>query len=224
MHTVNRCPHCNRVSDTYYEFDAFQKWIDVALLRRRAWAHILFNEREIFQLSICTALFCCLVEAFVVRSTSVLLSHAPLHHQDESLLSLQLVRLIKGPYYSSMNYMTTLPRLTFYAIQEYVLIAVAAAWMGSRVRSSKNSLRRWVFVVSLATTSKLSYLFFLTWVAPSSLLPIVDVVFLLWLARGFRTLLYHQSWMLSVLFVSVCVLGRWVLRYASLWAPQILLS
>eukprot|EP00796_Vickermania_ingenoplastis_P001062 gene1062-632_t len=163
--TVNRCPNCDKVCDTYYEFDEVQKWIDVALLRRRAWAHILFNERSIFLKSIYVEL--------------------PLR-----VSSLHLVRIIKGPYFHMMNYTATLPRLIFYAIQEFVLLSVAAAWMGNILRSrSGNPLRRWIFAVSLAVSSKFSYCIFLTWVTPTHLLPIVDGIFFLWLTRAFRILL-----------------------------------
>eukprot|EP00796_Vickermania_ingenoplastis_P009234 gene9234-6487_t len=191
--TVNRCPNCDKVCDTYYEFDEVQKWIDVALLRRRAWAHILFNERSIFLKSIYVVLLCCCIEAFVVRSNAVLSSVTAASDAGTAasgLSSLHLVRIIKGPYFHMMNYTATLPRLIMYAIQEFVLLSVAAAWMGNILRSrSGNPLRRWIFAVSLAVSSKFSYCIFLTWVTPTHLLPIVDGIFFLWLTRAFRILL-----------------------------------
>lgn len=220
--TVIRCPHCDRSSDIYYECDVVQKWVDVALLRRRAWAHILFNDRELFLKSIYVALFCCFLEAFVVYSNTVLRSQVVSSSNEDALQSLQLVHIIKGPYFSLMNYTSALPSLLFFSVEEYFLISVAAGWMGSIMRRHfSNPLQSWVFVVSLATSSKLCLMIFLTFMTPSSLLPIVDLIFFLWLTQGFRILLRDQSLVLAFVCVFVCALSRFSLRFASGWAPQL---
>lgn len=220
--TVIRCPQCDHSSDIYYECDVVQKWVDVALLRRRAWAHILFNDRDLFLKSIYVALFCCFLDAFVVYSNTVLRSQLASSSNEVALQSLQLVRIIKGPHFSSMNYASALPSLFFFSVEEYFLISVAACWMGSIMRRHfSNPLRSCVLVVSLATASKLCLMIFLTFMTPSSLLPIVDLVFFLWLTQGFRILLRDQSLVLAFACVFVCALTRFSLRFASGWAPQI---
>lgn len=224
--SVVRCPQCDRASDIYYECDVIQKWIDVALLRRRAWAHILYNEPALFLQSIYIALFCCLLEAFVAQSSHVINTQSvssvdpviPLHY-------VQVVRIIKGPYFSSMHYTSTIPSLLFFSVEEYILISVAAAWMGTLLRRhSSHPLRRWLFVVGLANSSKVCYLIFLTFLTPSTLLPIVDVIFFVWLAQGFRTLLRDQPQVMALSCVFVCAFTRFLLRFASGWAPQFLRS
>lgn len=227
--TVNRCSHCDRICDTYYEFDEVQKWVDVALLRRRAWTHILFNEQKVFAMAVYVTILCCFLEAFVVRSSAVLRSAPPPPLTDAAVLtSLQLVRIIKGPYLSMMRYTSTLPTLIVYAVQEFALVAGTGAWIGNTIRSphptQHNPLRRWVLVVSLAHASKLCYVFFLIWMTPSSLLPIVDLIFFLWLVRGFRALLTDQSWFVTFACAILCALVRGIFRFATGWAPQLLLA
>lgn len=230
--TVNRCPSCDLACDTYYEFDVVQRWIDISLLRRRAWSHILFNEEALYyHIEYIIAIVCCGFEAFVVRSLDVMraaerspqLASLKEVKGAAALSSLNLFRIISSPLFPYMHYMDSLPRLFFFSIQELVLLAVTAAWMGNMIQSrSSIPLRRWVFVVALAAASKTTYTFFLFWMTPTSLLPIVDGIFVLWLARGFRTILVHHSWFLTFLCVGACVLTRVLLRFATKWSPQLL--
>lgn len=227
--TVARCPYCDRTSDIYYECDVVQKWIDVALLRRRAWAHILFNE-DLFLTSIYVSLFCSFLEAFVAHSNAVLREQTVSSSSDSpltppSLNSVQLVRIIKGPYFSFMNYTRSIPLRTFFAVEEYIFMSVGASCMGNIVRPhSSYSFRRWLYVVSVANLSKLCYMIFITFMTPSSLLPIVDLIFFFWLAQGFRTLLRDQPQVMTFMCVFMCAFARFLLRLTTGWAPQFLSS
>lgn len=222
--TVHRCPNCDEICDSYYECDEIQKWIDVILLRRRAWVHILFNEDDLVTI-ICCAVLCCGLEAFIVRSKNVLLAHSPNLPKGEDISGishLQLVRNIKSPYFSLMEYASTLPFLIASAIEEYILLTVAAAWIGNTIgRAYAKPLSRWVLVVALANASKAGYTFFLIWMTPPFLLSIIDLVFYLWLFRGFLTLFPQQSSFIPLTCVAVCALTRGLFRFASGWAPQI---
>ncbi|KAK7198667.1 Arv1-like family [Novymonas esmeraldas] len=229
--TVERCGECGHVCDFYYEFGDVQIWIDVVLLRRRAWAHVLFNDTDYYTKMI-IFLLCCVVEAMVVQSLTVLqaiplftedLHHSPLYTEDREVRSLQLVRILQSSFLPLMNYPATIPHLFIFTFTENALVASVATWLGRFLyRRHGHRSRRWFMEAALASYAKLSYLLFLVWAIPPSMLPMVDFVYVLWLGCAFTVLGLEHHWRYPVAAVLGCVSARGVFRYLTKWCPQIL--
>ncbi|EKF32762.1 hypothetical protein MOQ_003384 [Trypanosoma cruzi marinkellei] len=233
---VEKCVSCGRCCDKYYEFADVQKWIDVVLLERRAWMHVLFNQRGIFLSLFLASLVCCLIEAYVVRTTSVyadirnrkiFFSETPggnLSGED----SLQLVKNLRPDMLPLMMYVDTWPTLFLYASMEYFLCLIAAVWIGVQSQrgdapGQDDAMTTWATSVSLAYTAKVGYLVFLVWRIPIPLVVVVDFLFLLWMVRGFSiTASSHPSRFLAIAAVIVSVLARVLFRHLTAWSPQVI--
>lgn len=230
--TVERCPQCGNPCDTYYEFGKVQKWIDVALLQRRAWVHLLFNESGDLFTYFLVGLLCCVLEAFVVRTRTVwaevLVDEDAMASKgiflNDNATTLQIVKIIQSPVLPLMDYSSTLPRLAFYALVEYFILTVVAVWAGHQLCAPdakyEEELVRWVRAVMLATATKLVYGLFLIWKGPPLVLPVVDTLFVVWMICGFSTLLLDRWWLYSAPAVLLCVGARLFFRYLTGWSAQ----
>ncbi|ORC79831.1 protein ARV1 [Trypanosoma theileri] len=233
---VEKCPTCGRCCDKYYEFACVQKWIDVAILERRAWIHVVFNQTNILPSLLLAALISCLVEAYVVRTTSVyaLLQRKSVYleksiiENTSTLESLQIVRNLRPDMIPLMMYWSTWPALFLYACTEYLLSLVAAIWLGVQLKRGVDGgeddavMITWAKSVSLAHTAKLGYLLFLVWRIPIPLVVVVDFVFLLWTIRGFSITANHTTRFFAFIAVSVCLLTRVIFRHVTGWSPQLI--
>ncbi|KAF8300211.1 hypothetical protein TcYC6_0059850 [Trypanosoma cruzi] len=233
---VEKCVSCGRCCDKYYEFADVQKWIDVVLLERRAWMHVLFNQRGIFSSLFLASLVCCLIEAYVVRTTSVyadirnrkILFPATPGSNLSGEDSLQLVRNLRSDMLPLMMYVDTWPTLFLYASMEYFLCLIAAVWIGVQTQrgdasGQDDAMTTWATSVSLAYTAKVGYLVFLVWRIPIPLVVVVDFLFLLWMVRGFSiTASSHPSRFLAIAALVVSVLSRVLFRHLTAWSPQVI--
>ncbi|RNF27626.1 protein ARV1 [Trypanosoma conorhini] len=234
---VDKCVRCGRCCDKYYEFADVQKWIDVVLLERRAWTHVLYNQRGIFSSLFLAAVFCCLIEAYVVRTTCVyaelrggkdLFSATQDSNWGGGEDSLQLVRNLRSEMLPRMMYPETWPTLFLYACLEYLLCLVSAVWLGVQSQrgvapGQDDAMTTWATSLSLTYTAKLGYLVFLVWRIPIPLVVVVDFVFLLWMVRGFRVAASnHPSRLLAVAAVTVTLLSRVLFRHFTGWSPQLI--
>ncbi|RNF12611.1 protein ARV1 [Trypanosoma rangeli] len=233
---VDKCVMCGKCCDKYYEFADVQKWLDVVLLERRAWIHVLYNQRDIFLSLFLAAVVCCMIEAYVVRITSV---YADLRKNkflfsatEERNLSredsLQLVINLRSDILPLMMYPDTWPTLFLHACMEYFLCLVAAVWIGVQSQhgvasGQEDAMATWATSVSLTYTAKLGYVVFLVWRIPIPLVVVVDFVFLLWMVRGFSiTASNHPSRLLGIVAVAVPLLARVLFRYFTGWGPQLI--
>ncbi|PBJ69758.1 hypothetical protein BCY84_19464 [Trypanosoma cruzi cruzi] len=233
---VEKCVACGRCCDKYYEFADVQKWIGVVLLGRRAWMHVLFNQRGIFSSLSLASLVCCLIEAYVVRTTLV---YADIRNRKiffpatpggnlSGEDSLQLVRNLRSDMLPLMVYVDTWPTLFLYVSMEYFLCLIAAVWIGVQsqrgdVPGQDDAMTTWATSVSLAYTAKAGYLVFLVWRIPIPLVVVVDFLFLLWMVRGFSiTASSHPSRFLAIAALIVSVLSRVLFRHLTAWSPQVI--
>ncbi|KAH9599612.1 Arv1 protein [Trypanosoma melophagium] len=231
---VEKCAACGRCCDKYYEFARVQKWIDIVILERRAWIHVVFNQKNIFSSLLLAALISCLVEAYVVRTTSVytLLQHNSVYleksiiENSSTLESLQIVRNLRSDMVPLMMYWSTWPALFLYACIEYLLCLMVAIWIGVRLqrggdaRQDEAMMITWAKTASLAHTAKLGYLLFLVWRIPVPLVVVVDFVFLLWTIRGFSITTNHSTRLVAFIAVSCCLFTRVIFRQITGWSPQ----
>lgn len=229
--TVARCGECGHVCDSYYEFSDVQIWIDVVLLRRRAWAHVLFNQTDYYT-KIVVFLLCCVMEAVVVRSLIVLkalplitndLHNSSLYTPDREVRSLQIVRITQSSILPLMSYPTTVLQLFVFTFTENALVASVATWLGRFLfHGYGHQACPWFVEAALASYAKLSYVLFLIWPIPPSMLPMVDFVYVLWLGCAFAVLGLERHWVCPVAAVVACVFARGVFRYLTKWSPQVL--
>lgn len=231
--TLERCPVCGESVDTYFEFGETQKWIDIALLKKRVWVHAICNEPSVTIRYVLLAVLCCGLEAFVVRSYSVLLTSglaqartgasAVLNNSQETFsFSLQVVKILQDPaQLAAMQYPSTLPPLLFYATMEFLLQVVVTVALGSKMcpidGDYEGVLGQWVRAVSLASLVRVVYVVFLIWDVPVSLLPLVDFLFFVWLGRGVFVLTIDQSWMYGIPVILLCVGARVFFRQLTQW-------
>ncbi|AIN99112.1 hypothetical protein LPMP_252500 [Leishmania panamensis] len=229
--TVELCGECGRICDTCCEFGDVQIWIDVVLLRRRAWAHVLFNQTDYYT-KLIIFLLCCVVEAVVVQNLTVLeaitffmgdLQNSSLYTPERQVRSLQLVRIIQSSFLPLMSYPSSIFRLFVFTFTENVLVASIATWLGRFFYPSYGHRERlWFMEAALASYAKLSYFLFLIWAIPPSMLPMVDFVYILWLGCAFTVLGFGHHWLYPVVTVLVCVFARGMFRYLTKWSPQLL--
>ncbi|KPI86647.1 hypothetical protein ABL78_4262 [Leptomonas seymouri] len=229
--TVERCGKCGFVCDSYFEFGDVQVWIDVVLLRRKAWAHVLFNQSHHYTMHAVLVL-CCIIEAVVVHSLHVLeaiphltneLYNSSLYTPDHQVRSLQFVRILQSPFLPLMHYPSAIPHMLVFVLAENALIASMATWLGrSFNRNYEYTARPWFMEAALASCAKLSYVLFLIWAMPPSLLPMVDFVYLLWLGCAFTVLGFERHWLCPLIAVVTCVFARFLFRYLTRWSPQVL--
>ncbi|KEG10462.1 protein ARV1 [Trypanosoma grayi] len=232
---VEKCAACGRCCDRYYEFAYVQKWIDIVILERRAWIHVLFNQKELFLPLLLSALLSCLMEAYVVRTTSVydnlrnskFYLPAPLDSNLTATESLQLVRNLRQDVMPLMMYLSTWPTLFLYACVEYFLCLIVAIWVGVRSHGGGGSgeddaMVTWATAVSLAYTAKLGYLVFLVWRIPIPLAVVVDFVFLMWAIQGFSVTANHSTRFFPVVAVALCAFTRVLFRHITGWSPQLI--
>ncbi|AYU79589.1 Arv1-like family [Leishmania donovani] len=229
--TVERCGECGHICDICYEFGDVQIWIDVVLLRHRAWAHVLFNQTDYYTKLVIFVL-CCVVEAVVVHSLTVLkaipfftddLENSSLYTPERQVRSLQLVRIIQSSFLPLMNYPSAIPHLFIFTFTENALVASIATWLGRFFyRSYGHREHLWFVEAALASYAKLSYVLFLIWAIPPSMLPMVDFVYVLWLGCAFTVLGFDRHWMYPVAAVLICVCARALFRYLTKWSPQVL--
>ncbi|CBZ27817.1 conserved hypothetical protein [Leishmania mexicana MHOM/GT/2001/U1103] len=229
--TVERCGECGHICDICYEFGDVQIWIDVVLLRHRAWAHVLFNQTDYYT-KLVIFMLCCVVEAVVVHSLTVLkaiplftddLENSSLYTPERQVRSLQLVRIIQSAFLPLMNYPSAIFHLFIFTFTENALVASIATWLGRFFyRSYGHRERLWFVEAALASYAKLSYVLFLIWAIPPSMLPMVDFVYVLWLGCAFTVLGFNRHWMYPVVTVLVCVFARGVFRHLTKWSPQVL--
>ncbi|KPA79787.1 hypothetical protein ABB37_05527 [Leptomonas pyrrhocoris] len=229
--TVERCGECGCVCDSYFEFGDVQVWIDVVLLRRKAWAHVLFNQVHRYTMHVMLVL-CCVIEAVVVHSLRVLeaipriaggVQNSSLYTSDQQVRSLQFVRILQSPFLPLMDYPTTIPYLFIFAMTENALVASMATWLGRFFyRNYEYTARPWFIEAAFASYAKLSYVLFLIWAMPPSLLPMVDFVYVLWLGCAFTVLGFERHWLYPLIAVVACVFARFLFRYLTKWSPQIL--
>lgn len=229
--TVERCAVCGESVDTYFEFGDTQKWIDIALLQKRTWVHAICNKTDATLRYVLFAVLCCGLEAFVARSFFVLwasgwASSDPDSSQDAKpdsrTLSLQVVKTLQDPTrLAMMQYGSTLPRLTFYATVEFFLLVAVAVSLGGKLcpkdEDYEEVLGQWVRAVSLASSVRVVYVVFLIWHVPMSLLPVVDFLFFVWLARGVFVLTMDHSWVYSVPAILLCAGARFFFRQLTEW-------
>lgn len=229
--TVERCDACGCVCDSYFEFGDVQIWVDVVLLRRKAWAHVLFNQADHYTTHVMFVL-CCIVEAIVVQNLTVLeaiphltddLHNSSLYTADQQVRSLQFVRILQSPFLPLMDYPSSIPHLLVFAMTESALVASVATWLGRFFyRDYEYVARPWFIEAALASYAKLSYGLFLIWAMPPSLLPMVDFVYMLWLGCAFTVLGFERHWLYPLIAVSACVFTRFLFRYLTKWCPQVL--
>lgn len=226
--TVELCRHCGRSCDTYFEFGDVQKLLDVVLLRRRAWIHVLCNAGSTVP-QLLLPFVSCLLEAVVVRNLSVLKSLS--NSEVASLLphgnSLQLVPLAQSPIWERMHYRYTIAPLFFYSVVEFALIVVGSMWMGTHLRSNEEKyqdvLLRWLQCGCFASCSKLVYALFLVWSIPPTMLCLCDISYFVWLGCGFNALIHKRSWLYSIMGVLLCVGVRALYRYVTKWTTTVML-
>lgn len=227
--TTEICENCGDSCDIYYEFGTTQKWIDIALLRTRAWAHVIFNDDFATSNYFLIAILGCFLEAFVMRSASVLTSAGPTMRPDDahqkSNVSLRLVGIIQGPLLDTMNYRNTLPQLFFYALLEFLLLVSVSVWVGNsfKPRDAKYEevLGLRIRAVSMASCVKLTYILFLIWNIPLSSVPAVDLLFFAWLARGL-SVVPNSAW-LAIPGIILCSAARMIFRRLTEWFPPLTL-
>lgn len=229
--TVERCPHCGRICDTYEEFGDVQIWIDVLLLRREAWAHVLFNKQQYLN-RLVVLLICCAVEALVVNNLNVLRSFPRMGINAESSIlytpegnvrSLQLVRIFQCPLFSQMSYSAHLPQLFISSLTENMLVASVATWLGYLLHAQNDHFSQpWFLEVAVASHIKLCYCLFLIWTVPPSLLPVVDFMYIIWFGRALTVLTFDRHWFFSILSVASCIGVRCCYRSLTQWAPQVI--
>lgn len=229
--TVERCGGCGCVCDSYFEFGDVQVSIDVVLLRRRAWAHVLFNRTDHYTMHVIFVL-CCVVEAVVVHSLTVLeaipqvtedLHNSSLYTSDLQVRSLQFVRILQSPFLPLMNYPSAIPYLFIFSLTESALVASVATWLGRFFYGNYASAARpWFIEAAVASYAKLSYVLFLIWAMPPSLLPMVDFVYVLWLGCAFTVLGFERHWLYPLIAVAACVFARFLFRHLTRWSPQLL--
>lgn len=235
--TVRRCPNCGRRCDIYYEFSEVQICINLLLMQRRAWLHVLFNHPYSLKSCIIQALSACFLESFIARTLFVIRVCAKsdcytrlpsdTFHDDAWTKSLQFVNVLQSPMMPMMNYMRTLPLFFLYSSVEYFLLIVIAVCTGKRFCESKDryedTLERWVRIVSMATTVKLSYILFLIWIIPTSIIVVVDVLFFMLLFRGFLSLFAGASWPRALPAVILCIAARIAYRQWTGWNSQLMI-
>lgn len=74
-----RCPWCDTQCDPYLELDGVQKCLDVFLLRRMAWSHIVHNMQDAWRVLVPLVLLCVVLETYtagVIESYTRLLRAA----------------------------------------------------------------------------------------------------------------------------------------------------
>lgn len=234
--TVERCPLCGESVDKYVEFGSTQRWIDIALLQKQAWVHSICNEERVTLHYVLLALMCCSLEAFVVATYSVLSSLLP-EGGDGTLESgtaeepfgfpLQVVKVLQSPkWLEAMSYPSAVPPLMFYAAMEYLLLLAVGVWLGTQLCSKggkyEEVLTQWVRAVSLASAVKVGYSIFLIWKVPVSLLPLLDYLFFVWLARGIFVLTIDHSWAYGVPGIALCLAARTFFRQLTHWNAAML--
>ncbi|KAG5503393.1 hypothetical protein GH5_04466 [Leishmania sp. Ghana 2012 LV757] len=229
--TVERCGECGSVCDTCYELGDVQIWIDVVLLHRRAWVHVIFNRSDYYT-KLVIFLLCCVLEAVVVQSLTVLeaipfftedLRNSSLYTPERQVRSLQLVRIIQSSFLPLMNYPSAIWHLFIFTFTENALVASVATWLGRFFyHSYGHRARPWFVEAALASYVKLSYFLLLIWAIPPSMLPMVDFVYILWLGCAFAVLGFEHHWLYPVAIVLCCVFARVLFRYLTKWSPQVL--
>ncbi|KAG5502981.1 hypothetical protein JKF63_04754 [Porcisia hertigi] len=229
--TVERCGRCGHICDTCFEFSDVQIWIDVVLMRRQAWAHVLFNQTDYYAMLV-IFLVCCVMEAVVVQNLTVLdaiphitedLQNSFLYTPERRVRSLQLVRILQSSFLPLMHYPTAVFNLFIFTLTENALVASVATWFSRFFFcSSGHRAHPWFVEAALASYTKLSYFLFLIWAIPPSMLPMVDFVYVLWLGRAFTTLGCERHWLYSAASVLGCAFARGLFRYLTKWSPQVL--
>ncbi|CAD2217437.1 protein ARV1 [Angomonas deanei] len=223
--TVEHCDACDSSVDLYFEFNSLHLWIDMILLQRRAWIHILYNSNKTIKHYLQGACISCFLEAFVSRSKLVITKRSA----TPELESIQIVKIAESPISSYMNYTHTLPTLFVFSASESIFILSMLIWFGKHFEPKgglyKNVIERWVKAACIATNVKMFYALFLVWVIPLSALQIVDYIYFIWLFRAVSVMVLGKSVYFSVLHVAILSLlvgCRIFFRYVTEWSPQII--
>ncbi|AAZ10283.1 Arv1-like family, putative [Trypanosoma equiperdum] len=230
---VEKCGTCGRRCDRYYEFSNCQKWISITLLEKPAWIHVLFNKKDIRATLFCTALLSRLIEAYVVRTSLVygalrmLRSKGPVSNVS-SVATLQLFRNVNPKIEPLMAYQDTLPNIFICACGEYLLcllVTVIFALHSWRRGGSAlwDVVLTWMTCVNLAYSAKLCFVVFLIWRIPIALVSLVDLISLLWAARGFSLVENRYPPLFTSVVVLICTAAtRYLFRSVTQWSPQLL--
>lgn len=219
--TVDKCPVCGESSDIYYEFGDTQLWIDLSLLQKRAWIHILYNKNDKSFRYLEAALTGCLFEAFVISVLTRCWEDPHFHLQ-----SLQIVKIFHSSPTETMLYLQSFPHFLVYSICEHMLFVVFFIWVGNCCSPTgaqyKDTVKQWMRAAHLIGCVKLIYALFLIWMIPLSILPIVDFFALAWLLRLFSVLLIDRSKILSLPAVVMALMPRLLFRYLTGWCPPVI--
>ncbi|EPY31596.1 hypothetical protein STCU_02688 [Strigomonas culicis] len=219
--TVEKCTACGESSDVYYEFGDTQLWVDLSLLQKRAWIHILYNKNDTSLRYLEAALIGCLFEAFVVAVLTRCWDDGTLQ-----LHSLQAVKVFHAPPAEAMLYLQSFPHFLVYSVCEHLLCVVFFIWVGNCLSPSgvhyKDTVELWMRAAHLIGCVKLIYVLFFIWMIPLSILPIVDLFALAWLLRLFSVMLMDRSKLLSLPAVAVAIVPRLLFRYLTGWCPPVI--
>lgn len=235
---VVRCDRCDTQCDPYLELVGVQKCLDVFLLRRMAWSHVVNNLQDAWKVLVPLVLLCVALETYtsaVFESYAALLRGsggvASVSHADHfwQRPTLKLVDNLQSSRNTLVIHGSTMGETYLYGLLEYIFVTLTITWGCSWSAvitggdGSDLEMRR-VLGKSFSATAvlwslKLVFGLFLLWDIPLYLVVTVDTLSLLWLLRAVRTISPRSTVTSSVVVCLLAVGARFGFRGVTRWCP-----
>jgi hypothetical protein len=237
---VVRCIRCDTQCDPYLELVGVQKCLDVFLLRRMAWSHIVHNLNDAWRVLAPLVFLCVVLETYtagVIESYSHLLrvgGGGVTSLTDVAFWqhpTLKLVANLQPARNGLVIHLGPMCEAYLYGLLEYIFVTLTITWgcswsavVGSGSDSNNDAEMRRVLGKSFAATAvlwsvKLVFALFLLWDIPLYLVVAVDALSILWLLRAVRTIAPTSTVTSSLIVCALAVGARFGFRGVTRWCP-----
>ncbi|CUG44509.1 transmembrane protein, putative [Bodo saltans] len=238
---VVRCSHCDTQCDPYLELVGVQKCLDVFLLRKMAWSHIVHNLKDAWRVLVPLVFLCVVLETYtaeVIESYSQLLrvGGSGTSLTEEGFWqhpTLKIVDNLQPARNGLVIHLGAMCEAYLYGLLEYIFVTLTITWGcswsamvgggGSDGANNDAEMRR-VLGKSFSATAvlwsvKLVFALFLLWDIPLYLVVAVDALSILWLLRAVRTIAPRSTVTSSLIVCALAVGARFGFRGVTRWCP-----